>query len=109
MRRCDDPSDDRQHQKCWTARGPALRASFRAGYLCGASSDRRTRHLMARQATGQVVIRERTRGRVYGLRFRAYGQRQYVTLGTDAEGWDRKRAGTELQNVLADVRRRTWR
>jgi integrase len=64
---------------------------------------------MARQATGQVVVRERTAGRVYAIRFRAYGERQYVTLGTDADGWDRQRAETELQNVLADVRRGVWR
>ena len=43
------------------------------------------------------------------FRFRAYGERQYLTLGTDAEGWSRARAETELQNVLADVRRGTWR
>jgi len=28
---------------------------------------------MARQATGQVVVRERQAGRLYALRFRAYG------------------------------------
>lgn len=64
---------------------------------------------MPRAATGQVVIRERARGRVYGLRFRAYGERHYLTLGTDAEGWDHERAGIELENVLADVRRGIWR
>ncbi len=64
---------------------------------------------MARQATGQVLVRGRARGRVYGLRFRAYGERHYVTLGTDAEGWDRTRAEVELDNVLADVRRGIWR
>ena len=30
---------------------------------------------MARKATGQVVERETQRGRVYALRFRAYGER----------------------------------
>jgi hypothetical protein len=65
---------------------------------------------MARQATGQVVIRERAHGRrVYGLRFRAYGERQYVTVGSDADGWTRERAEVELQNVRADVRRGSWR
>jgi integrase len=63
---------------------------------------------MARKATGQVVERERKRGRVYALRFRAYGQRQFVTLGTAEEGWSRARAELELQNVLADVRRGIW-
>jgi hypothetical protein len=35
---------------------------------------------MARKATGQVVERKRKRGRVFALRFRAGGERQYVTL-----------------------------
>lgn len=64
---------------------------------------------MARRATGQVVERERTRDRYYGLRFRADGQRHYVSLGSASEGWTRKRAEEELQNVLADVRRGIWR
>jgi integrase len=64
---------------------------------------------MPRQATGQVVVRERKAGRVYALRFRAYGGRQYVTLGTDAEGWSEPRAEVELGNVLADVRRGIWK
>lgn len=64
---------------------------------------------MARQATGQVVVRKRVRGRVYGLRVRAYGERHYVTLGSDAEGWTPDRAALELENVLADIRRGIWR
>jgi integrase len=47
-------------------------------------------------------------GRGYALRFTAYEQRQYLTLGLSSEGWDRKRAETELANILADVRRGTW-
>ena len=64
---------------------------------------------MPRPATGQVVTKPRKQGLVYALRFRAYGERQYVTLGTDAEGWTSQHAEVELQNVLADVRRGTWR
>jgi integrase len=63
---------------------------------------------MARPATGQVVERGRSRGVVFGLRFRAYGERHYVTLGGSWEGWSRKRADEELANVLADVRRGIW-
>jgi integrase len=65
--------------------------------------------LMARKATGQVVVRERKDGRVYALRFRANGERQYLTLGTDAEGWDRKRAEAELETELAKVKAGVWR
>jgi integrase len=64
---------------------------------------------MARPATGQVVVDKRRRSPTFGLRFRAYGRREYVALGTAAEGWTRAKAQTELQNVLADVRRGIWR
>src|SRR4051794_3456896 len=63
---------------------------------------------MARTATGQVVERQSKRGTTYALRFRAYGSREYVTLGCSADGWSRRKAETELENVLADVRRGLW-
>lgn len=63
---------------------------------------------MARRTQGQVLERRWKHGRGYALRFRAYQQRQYVTLGLASEGWTRKRAETELANILADVRRGTW-
>lgn len=61
---------------------------------------------MARPATGTVVERKRARGRVYGLRFSAYGQRRFLTL---PDGTTRAQAEEELTNVLADVRRGVWR
>ncbi len=64
---------------------------------------------MARKATGQVIEKKTKRGRVYALRFRANGDRHYLTLGTAEEGWDRRGAEEELQNVLADVRRGIWK
>ena len=64
---------------------------------------------MARPLTGQVLERKTSAGRTFALRFRAYGERRYLTLGTDAGGWDRRRAEVELENVLADVRRGIWR
>ena len=64
--------------------------------------------LMAR-ATGTVLERRRDETIVYALRFRAYGKRRYLTLGSKADGWTRKKAEEELQNVLADVRRGLWR
>lgn len=55
------------------------------------------------------MIRRRKDGLlVYALRFRAYGRRRCVTLGTSEEGWTRAKAAEELQNVLADVRRGLW-
>ena len=59
--------------------------------------------------SGQVLERISRRGVTYSIRFRAYGRRHLVTLGTRAEGWTRERAQLELQNVLADVRRGTWK
>ena len=61
---------------------------------------------MARRATGQVI--EPKEGRSWAIRFRAYGQRRYVALGTAAEGWNRQRAEAELRGVLADVERGLW-
>ena len=61
---------------------------------------------MARKATGGVV--EPRGGRGWAIRFRAYGKRRYVALGTSEEGWNRRRAEDELANVQADVRRGTW-
>jgi len=63
---------------------------------------------MAGRPQGEVKVREWKSGRGYALRFRAYGERQYVTLGFERDGWDRGKAEEELQNVLADVRRGLW-
>jgi integrase len=64
---------------------------------------------MARRRTrGQVLEREWKGGRRFALRFHAYGERRYVTLGLAGEGWDAGRAAEELENVLADVRRGLW-
>ena len=52
---------------------------------------------MARPAKGQVVVLTRARGRVCALRFRAYGRREYLTLGTAQEGWTHEKAQTELE------------
>lgn len=60
---------------------------------------------MGRPATGAVIPTE-TGG--WALRFTAYKERRYVTLGGEADGWTRDRAEAELQNVMADVRRGRW-
>ena len=60
---------------------------------------------MARPATGNVVTRKLANGATrYSLRFRAYGERVYETLGTDAEGWNCNRADEALKDRLAEVR-----
>ena len=37
---------------------------------------------MARAATGQIVERKRKAGTTFAIRFRAYGKREFITLGT---------------------------
>ena len=63
---------------------------------------------MAPRPIGEVIERERERGRVFALRFRAYGRRQFITLGGADEGWTRQKAEAELRHVLADVERGLW-
>ena len=64
--------------------------------------------LMPRRSTGAVVERRTKRGVVYALRFYAAGERRYETLGTDAEGWNRRKAEDELAAVMAAVRSGSW-
>jgi integrase len=61
---------------------------------------------MARKATGGVI--EQKGGRGWAIRFRAYGKRRSMTLGTSEEGWNREKAEERLRHVLADVERGIW-
>ena len=63
---------------------------------------------MAARQKGEVLERNWKSGRGYALRFWAYGEREYLTLGFEREGWTYKRAEEELENTLADVRRGIW-
>jgi integrase len=63
---------------------------------------------MGRKKEGTVIERPWSSGRTYALRFLAYGQRIYLTLGTEHDGWTRAKAEEELDNILADVRRGIW-
>jgi len=64
---------------------------------------------MARESKGQVLEREGKRGITYAARVRAYGERHYLSLGYSWEGYTRRQAETELQNILADIRRSIWK
>ena len=64
--------------------------------------------LVAKGSAGQVLERRRKGGTIYALRFRAYGERHYQTLGGETEGWTRSRARAELKRVMADVERGVW-
>ncbi|HET8956338.1 MAG TPA: site-specific integrase [Solirubrobacterales bacterium] len=63
---------------------------------------------MAARQKGEVLERNWKSGRGYALRFRAYGEREYLTLGFESDGWTYQRATEELENILADVRRGIW-
>ena len=63
---------------------------------------------MPRRSTGAVVERRTKRGVVYAVRFYAAGERRYETLGTDVEGWNRRKAEDELAAVMAAARTGTW-
>ncbi|HWA53668.1 MAG TPA: tyrosine-type recombinase/integrase [Solirubrobacterales bacterium] len=64
--------------------------------------------MATKRVEGEVKVRDWKRGRGYALRFWAYGERRYLTLGYEHDGWDWDRAEEELANVLADVRRGIW-
>jgi integrase len=61
---------------------------------------------MPRKATGQIIPPKD--GRAWAIRFRAYGKRRLVTLGTSEEGWNWQKAEEALRHVLADVDRGIW-
>lgn len=45
---------------------------------------------------------------MFALRFRAYGRRRYLTLGTPEEGWTRRRGEDEMDVIRAEVERGAW-
>jgi integrase len=63
---------------------------------------------MGKRKEGSVVQRPVNGGTTFALRFSAYGEPRYVTLGTNYDGWDVHAAETELANIMADVRRQIW-
>jgi integrase len=63
---------------------------------------------MARPATGSVLERPGKTDVSFAIRFRAYGKREQITLGTKGEGWTRAKAEDALADTLADVRRGIW-
>jgi integrase len=57
-----------------------------------------------RKPTGSVVEKATKKGTVFALRFRAYGNREYETLGHEMDGWTRELAEEELERRLAQVK-----
>ena len=63
------------------------------------------------EAVGSIVKRYRKRDGqyTYGLRIRAYGERYWVPLGTEREGWNDVRAADRRDEITALIRRGAWR
>jgi integrase len=63
------------------------------------------------EASGAIVKRYRKRDRqhTYGLRVRAYGERYWVPLGTEREGWNDVRAADRREEIVGLIRRGAWR
>ncbi len=70
-------------------RSGAAAAADQAVARDGVLSIRSGRNGCHAERTGEVIERDRQGGRVFALRFRAYGQRHFVTLGGAADGWTR--------------------
>ena len=67
-----------------------------------------TRGRPGRKASGQVIVRTTKDGPTsFSIRFTAYGKRHQLALGPQVT--TRTQADEELANILADVRRGTWR
>src|ERR1700679_1711273 len=60
-----------------------------------------------RPATGNIV-KPTDKQPSFALRFTAYGNREYLTLGRPEDGWTLLRAERELATVLRDVELGTW-
>jgi len=63
------------------------------------------------EAIGSIVKRYRKRDRqyTYSLRVRAYGERYWVPLGTEREGWNDVRAQDRRHEIAALIGRGAWR
>ena len=65
---------------------------------------------MEKRSHGQIRTHDRKDGlTTYSLRVRAYGRREVVTLGTDADGWTMHKAERKLEQVLAEIQVGVWR
>ncbi len=63
------------------------------------------------EAIGSIVKRYRKHDRqyTYGLRMRAYGDRYWIPLGTEREGWNDVRASDRRDEIAALISRDAWR
>jgi integrase len=61
---------------------------------------------MTRRREGSVIVYAGKRGKTFGVRYRdADGRRVSETLGSEREGWDKKRAAEALEERRVEVRK----
>ena len=67
--------------------------------------------LMARPSSGQITESRWKNGKTitFGARLYAYGRRHRLVFGTNTQGWNDVRAEIELESILQQVERGTWR
>jgi hypothetical protein len=63
---------------------------------------------LGERCENNVLERPYGGSKVFALRFRAYGRRRYLTLGTPEEGWTRRRSEEEMAVIRAEVERGAW-
>ncbi len=73
------------------------------------SSTEASRRGKGRAPKGAVVKNPVKGGFAYALRFTAYGERRYISLGRPEDGWTEHKAEEELRRILAEVRDGTWK
>jgi hypothetical protein len=66
---------------------------------------------MARPGAGEVTEWPWKDGQTitFGVRLYAYGRRWRLVFGTSAQGWNETRAQIEVESILQQVERGTWR
>ena len=65
---------------------------------------------MPRPTQGHVVERPWADGETisYGAQVRAYGRYEWMTSGTNEQGWNRTRAELETERIMQQIERGTW-
>ena len=65
---------------------------------------------MPRQTRGHLFERSWSDGVTvsYGAKVRAYGRYEWVTFGTNKQGWNGTRAELETERILQQIERGTW-
>ena len=65
---------------------------------------------MPRPTQGHVVERPWADGETisYGTQVRAYGRYEWMTFGTNKQGWNRTRAELETERIMQQIERGTW-